>query len=155
MDDTLIFYSLILLIGLILFFGIPFLIFFILKKLRKPKTGKIIGISVFVVFISTTIYISFEDYFFFKNSARKELKQVNLVLNDDFKIIKNESGGFTDYYHIFELKISDNDLERLIENQMNDTETITIIHQDIEKNSWKEVRINRKDNILIYEYTIN
>ena len=126
-----------------------------MKKLRKPKTGKIIGISVFVVFISTTIYISFEDYFFFKNSARKELKQVNLVLNDDFKIIKNESGGFTDYYHIFELKISDNDLERLIENQMNDTETITIIHQDIEKNSWKEVRINRKDNILIYEYTIN
>lgn len=30
---------------------------------------------------------------------------MNLVLNDDFEILKNESGGFADYYQVFELKI--------------------------------------------------
>ena len=35
-------------------------------------------------------------------------------MKDEFKIKNNQSGGLRDYYHIFELEISENDKERLI-----------------------------------------
>jgi len=155
MDDFLIFWGLVLLIGLILFLGIPFLTFFVLKKLGKPKIGKIIGLGILAVFVFFTTYVIFEDYFFFKSSARKELKQMDLVLNDDFEILKNESGGFTDYYQIFELKISEKDMNRLTENKKSETNPITIARKDIESNVWKIIKVDTENHILIYEYIIN
>ncbi len=155
MDDFLIFWGIVLLIGIILFFGIPFLIFYVFKKLGKPKVGKIIGAGIFTIFLSFSIYVFFEDFFFFKNSARSELQEMDLVLNDDFEILKNESGGFTDYYHIFELKISQNDLNRLTKNKDLKINQITIVRKEIDDNSWKEIKVDTENKILIYEYIIN
>lgn len=120
-----------------------------------PKTGKVIGIGVFTIFTCFSTYIIFEDHFFFKNSARKELKEMNLVLNDDFEILKNESGGFTDYYHIFELKISQNDLNRLIENKNLKNNTIIVAWKEIGTNTWKKVKVDTENRILTYEHIIN
>ena len=155
MDDFLIFWGIILLIGLILFFGIPYLTYFIFKKFGKRKIGKIVGIVIFTVFVLFTTYVAYEDYFFFKSSARKELKEMDLVLNDDFEILKNESGGFTDYYHIFELKISEKDATKLLGNKYLNSKEVTIKHTDLESNIWKEVRIDTEKYILTYEYIIN
>lgn len=155
MDDSLIFWGLILLIGVILFFGIPFFVFYVLKKTGKPKIGKILGIGIFILFISFFTYVIFEDYFFFKSSARKELKELNIVLNEDFEILNNESGGFTDYYHIFKLKISKSDVYKLTENKDVKNNPITIVKIYIESNIWKEIKINTENKILTYEYIIN
>ncbi|WP_336127780.1 hypothetical protein [Mesoflavibacter sp. CH_XMU1422-2] len=155
MDDFLLFWGIILLIGVILFFGIPYLVFYTLKKLGKPKVGKIIGSGILLVFIFFTTYVLFEDYFFFKSSATNELKQMNLVLNDDFEIIKNESGGFTDYYQVFELKISEQDAIRLTKNKNAKSELITVSQKVIENNIWKQVKIDTENKVLIYEYFVN
>lgn len=57
----------------------------------------------------------FEDQFFFKSDAIEKLKEHNVELKDDFKILSNESGGFMDYFHQFRLTISPADKERLID----------------------------------------
>lgn len=155
MDDFLLFWGIILLVGVIIFFGIPYVIFYILKKIGKPKVGKIIGTGILLVFIFFTTYVFFEDYFFFKSSATYELKQMNLVLNDDFEIIKNESGGFTDYYQVFELKISEQDVNRLTKNKYSKSELITVSKKVIESNILKQVKIDTAKRVLIYEYFVN
>lgn len=155
MKDFLLFWGLILLLGIILLYGVPYLIFIVLKKLGKPKIGKIIGIVISTFFTFFTIYVVFEDYFFFKSSAHYELNQIDLVLNDDFEIIKNESGRFSDFYHIFELKISEQDVNRLTKNTKSKTKLITIYKKSIKDNIWKEVKIDKKKKLLIYEYIIN
>jgi hypothetical protein len=155
MDNFSFFWGITLLIGLILFFGIPYLTYFTFKTLGKPRLGKVIGLVILTVFLLFTIYVTFEDYFFFKYSARKELKELDLILNDNFEIIKNESGGFKDYYHIFELKISHKDVERLIESKDLTTKVVTIRLKNFENNVWKEVKIDIEKDILTYEYIIN
>lgn len=155
MDDFLIFWGILLLIGLILFFGIPYFTYYVIKKIGKPRIGKILGIGIFVLFISFATYVIFEDYFFFKSSARKELKKMDLILNDDFEILKNESGGFTDYYHIFELKLSQNDIKRLTEDKNSENNPVTIAKKNIEINIWKTIKIDVEKQILIYEYVVN
>ncbi|MGV0979937.1 hypothetical protein [Empedobacter falsenii] len=43
------------------------------------------------------------------------VEDLDFKLNDDFKLIKNESfSGIDDYYHTFTFEISDNDKNRLI-----------------------------------------
>jgi hypothetical protein len=37
----------------------------------------------------------------------------NIELKDDFKILKNESGGFMDYAHTLKIQISDSDKSRI------------------------------------------
>lgn len=34
---------------------------------------------------------------------------LNIELKDDFRILRNEAGGFRDYYETFTLKLPDND----------------------------------------------
>jgi hypothetical protein len=150
--DFLIFWGLILLLVLILFFGIPYLTYFIFKKLGKRKLGKTLGLGIFSLFVLLSIYVIFEDDFFFKSSARKELKELDLILKDDFQILKNESGGFNDYYHIFELKISDKDEKRLVENENLNSKVLIIRHKFLESHGWIEVKIDTQKNILTYEY---
>lgn len=150
--DILTFWGLFLLLVLTLFFGIPYLTYFIFKKLGKQKLGKILGLATLSVFVLLTIYAIFEDDFFFKSSARKELKKLDLVLKDDFQILKNESGGFNDYYHIFELKISDKDEKRLVGNENLNSKVLSIRHKFLESDGWIEVKIDTEKNILTYQY---
>jgi hypothetical protein len=50
---------------------------------------------------------------FNKKDAKKILLFHGIELKDDFKILKNESGGFRDFYETFTLKISDNDFNNI------------------------------------------
>jgi len=155
MDSFLLFWLILAILFILLFFGIPYLLFYIFKRFGRKKLGKIIGLSVFLIFSFFTTYVVFEDYFFFNYSATKELELVEVILTDDFTILKNESGGFTDYYHIFELEISENDVRRLIGNRVSESEDIVIKQIDLDINVFKIVSINPNKRILTFEYIIN
>jgi hypothetical protein len=78
------------------------------------KAGKIISGIVVLGVVYLIITILFNDYLFFEKDARKLLSEQNVELKDDFEIIKNESIGTIDYYHRFELLISESDKKRLL-----------------------------------------
>lgn len=139
-------------IGLLLILGISFIVFFLFKRFGKEKLGRVIGIGLFIVSVLVTVYVVFEDAFFFKSTARKELQEMNIVLIDDFEIIDNETGGFTDYFHIFKLKISDKDKERLIQVKNANDEIVIVKYIDFGYYTYKAVKVDTKENILIYEY---
>ena len=153
--NIVVFWGILILVFLGLAIGIPYLIYFVIKAIGFRKTGIIIGVSTFLFFCSSTVYIFYEDYFFFNYSAKKELKDLDIYLRDDFEILENESGGFTDYYHIFKLKISENDMKRLISQETITNDLVVIKHIDIDLNSYKEVQVNTNSNTLVFEYVIN
>ena len=101
--------------------GIPIillglLLYFIPKKLGKPKLGKYLVSNFGILILALSTYIIFEDYFFFKSDAEKFLSEQNFQLKNDFKIKKNESfSAIGDYYHTFTLDISENDRNRIIQ----------------------------------------
>ncbi|WP_156875573.1 hypothetical protein [Lacinutrix venerupis] len=78
------------------------------------KAGKIIsGILIIgTIILSVSIYI--DDYLFFKSDAIEHLSEQNIELKDDFEILENKSVGTVDYYHRFELSISESDKKRLV-----------------------------------------
>jgi len=53
------------------------------------------------------------DWTFNKRDAQEILTYHGFKLNDNFKIIRNESGGFRDYYHSFTIEISDSDYQTI------------------------------------------
>jgi hypothetical protein len=57
----------------------------------------------------------FDDLLFSKSDARQLLSEHHITLNDDFKIISNQSGGLRDYTHQFELSISEKDKQSFID----------------------------------------
>jgi len=80
---------------------------------------------------------------------------MELTLMDDFTILKNESGGMRDYYHEFQLKISDQDVTRLLKNNGSSLDVVTVSRKQIDSNVWKEVRINVRTSVLTDEYIVN
>lgn len=133
--------------------GIILLLNYILKKAFNPKVGKLISFFlIFLYFFIFPLYLYFEDNFFTRNDAFKELYKNGIYLkNNDFEIIKNKSGGFTDYYHSFEVKLSDENYKHILRNLNESDEILTLI--DIEKNySYTIIKINTKTKILSYEY---
>ena len=107
---TIIFFIILFLITcLIIFLG-----YWIPKKMGFKKAGKIISGILVLGAVYLTISILFDDYLFFKGDARKLLSEQEIELKDDFEIIKNESTGTVDYYHRFELLISESDKKRLV-----------------------------------------
>jgi len=165
MDNLVILKGVILIIGgLILFFGISYFIYYIFNRFGKQKNGKIAGFVTFAFLILFTTCVNvisgfpsffFKEYFFFKSSAVKELKQMDLVLYDDFKVLKNEIGGFTSYIHTFELKISKKDLQRLVGDKELNANKVMIEFEEINSNGWKKVIVDVEKNILTYEYIMD
>jgi hypothetical protein len=85
-------------------------------KSGQKKTGIILSSIVSLVFLFFAVNIFFEDELFSKNNARDLLNEQNVVLNDNFEILKNESmSAIGDYYHTFSLKISEKDKMRIID----------------------------------------
>jgi len=99
---------------LVVFVGIPIglglLLYFITKKLGYSKTAKYLTIIYGLIVLTIGIYILFEDHFFTKNNAKELIEEQNLILIDDFELVKNESmSAIGDYYHTFTLNISEHD----------------------------------------------
>lgn len=105
-------------IGLILISlttGIIFLIYWILKRIGYPKTGKYISIILTLLIFILTALTVFEDDLFSKSDAQKLLIELNINIADDFEIDENKSMFSPgDYYHTFTLSITSKDKEKII-----------------------------------------
>ncbi len=110
------------LIIFLLFFCVPclfiYFLYWILKKSGRKKTGIITSIVLILPFLLFTSYIIFDDLFLSKSETREILKGHQIVLNDDFEVTFNQSGGFRDYTHKFELSISEKDKRTFIEGRI-------------------------------------
>lgn len=115
MDSFVIFLGLSILLFISIIVGLIFLAYWLPKRLGKRKLGLwlsgILTVGLLILIMATV----FEDQFFFKSDAKEKLKEHNVELVDDFKIVSNESGGFMDYFHQFKLTISLTDKQRLID----------------------------------------
>ena len=97
----------------ILVFQIIFLTYWTFRIFKRPKTGKYVSSVLTLGFIILCMSPWISDWTFSKNDARKLLAKHNIELKDDFKILKNESGGFMDYAHTLKIQISDSDKLRI------------------------------------------
>ena len=95
--------------------GIVFFLYWVLKKLGYPKLGKALAKLLGLSFTILTLYIVFEDQLFSKNDATELLTEQDIHLLDKFEIIDNKSMSAPgDYYHSFNLKITDKDKKLII-----------------------------------------
>jgi hypothetical protein len=100
-------------------FQIIFLSYWIFNYYGKNKIGKIIsGILTFSM-ILLTLSPWINDWMFNSKDAQRLLAIQKLYLKENFEIIDNESGGFTDYAQTFTLKISEQDRSRIADSIRN------------------------------------
>lgn len=98
---------------LILLISAP-IIYFVLKENAKPKRG-ILFASLIVLFVALIIFMNnLDEVSYSKSDVKEDLKLANLVLKDDFEIIKNEVVGMPERSQKTELKISERDKIRVV-----------------------------------------
>lgn len=94
-------------------FQIIFISYWLFSAFNKKKTGLIIATILIIGFLLLIMQPWISDWTFSKKDAVKILSFHNIELKDNFKILKNEAGGFRDYYETFTLKLSDNDFNSI------------------------------------------
>ncbi|WP_152270725.1 hypothetical protein [Agriterribacter humi] len=98
----------------ILFFAVIFISYWTLINLGFKKAGKVIAVTLTILASIPILAFVLEDYLFFKSDAKSLLKDNEIVLVDKFSIKANEVSGMRDMYHKFELQITENDKNRLV-----------------------------------------
>jgi len=93
----------------IIMFQIIFISYWTFNAFKRKKTGQIIASILSIGFLLLIMQPWISDWTFSKKDATKILGFHNIELKDDFKILKNEAGGFRDYCETFTLKLSDTD----------------------------------------------
>ncbi|MCS4228928.1 hypothetical protein M2408_005068 [Sphingobacterium sp. BIGb0165] len=124
-----------------------------MKKSNRKKTGIIASIVLVLSFLLFTSYIIFDDLLLSKSEAREILKEHQIVLNDDFEVTFNQSGGFRDYTHKFELSISEKDKRTFIEGRIWDDkpdERIQVHSQLVDRYEGDTLRANYTNGKYIY-----
>ena len=99
----------------IVIFQLIFIVYWTFRLFSRKKAGLIITGFLTVGFLLILLQPWISDRRFSKKDARKTLLFHGIELKDDFKILKNESGGFRDFYETFTLKISDDDFNNISE----------------------------------------
>ncbi len=94
-------------------FQFVFLIYWTLRSFKWPKTATLFTLVLTTILLLFAMQPWISDWIFSKNDVKKILHWHNIELKDDFKILKNESGGFRDYAHSFKLEISQSDYDRI------------------------------------------
>ena len=115
MDSFVIILGLSFLLFISIIVALIYLAYWLPKRLGKRKLGFWLSGILTVGLLTLIMVMVFEDQFFFKSDAKEKLKEHNIELIDDFKIVSNESGGIMDYFHQFRLTISPVDRERVID----------------------------------------
>ncbi len=100
---------------LILMFQLVFICYWCFRLYNKKKVGLIVALTLTTVFTFIVLQPWISDWTFNKKDVREILSFHNIDLKDDFKILKNEAGGFRDFYETFTLKLSDEDFKRITE----------------------------------------
>lgn len=89
--------------------------YYILRKNGHKKAAVIVSLFLVLIVLLPTMGFLFESELYFKSDARKDLKRVGVVLEDDFEIISNTIEGYPDYFQTTYLKISEIDKAKIIE----------------------------------------
>ena len=121
------------------------------KRLGKRKLGLWLSRILTVGLLTLIIATVYEDHFFFKSDAKEKLKEHNVELLDNFKIVSNESGGFMDYFHQFSLIISPVDRERIID-QIKSADNYQYEVQDMFDFRSGKIRYSDKDTSFTANY---
>ncbi|MBL1411075.1 hypothetical protein [Sphingobacterium faecale] len=98
---------------IVLMFQFIFISYWSFKLFNRKKVGLFVALALTGTFGALILSPWISDWLFNKNDARKILSTHGIDLKDDFILLKNEAGGFRDYYEIFTLKLSDNDFDRI------------------------------------------
>jgi hypothetical protein len=151
MDSFLIFWGLLILLFISIIVGLIYLAYWLPKRLGKRKLGLWFSGILTAGLLTLIIATVFEDQFFFKSDAKEKLKEHNMELFDNFKIVSNESGGFMDYFHQFRLTISPADKERLID-QIKSADNYQDEIQDMFDLRSGKIRHNDKDTSFTANY---
>jgi hypothetical protein len=127
---------------LVLFFVLVFQLIFIIYWVLRYYNHKKIALFFVSFSIICMLVIIFQpwisDLLFNKNDVRSILKFHQFELKDDFKIIKNETEDFPDYYEMFTIKISNKDFAS--------------ISKKIEFFNSKKDTFTKVENAFYYEY---
>lgn len=113
MDPFVLFYLLAFLLTAVLIGGMIYLAYWVPKRFGKRKLGVYLAVLVTLTFMVPIFSFVFEDYLFWKSDVQSYLQEHGIYLEDDFDIQSNRISGIRDYYHRFELKISENDKTRI------------------------------------------
>jgi hypothetical protein len=151
MDSFVIFWGLSILLFISIIVGLIYLAYWLPKRLGKRKLGLWLSGILTVGLLTLIMATVFEDQFFFKADAIEKLKEHNVELLDDFKILSNESGGFMDYFHQFRLTISHADKERLID-QIKSADNYEDEVQDMFDLRSGKIRYSEKDTSFTANY---
>lgn len=109
------------LIFLLLLLILAPIIYYILKRNEKPKLGIFLA-SFIVLLVALIIFTNnIDEVSYSKSDAKKDFKLANLILNDDFEIIKNEVVGMPERFQKTALKISERDKIRIMNEIKNGT----------------------------------
>lgn len=111
---------LIALLFLVFFLIVILITFIILYRKGNKKTAFIISTILLLVFLSLVFMNSIDAFTYSKNDAQKDLKFLNIKLNDDFKIVENKIDGFPEYFQNTKLKISKSDKNKILNQIMSD-----------------------------------
>ena len=98
---------------IILIFQTIFLSFWIFQSRGRRKIGVIVSSFITFSFLLLVMQPWISDLTFNSNDAKEIMQYHGFELTDDIDLIKNESGGFRDYYHTFTIKISQADHNRI------------------------------------------
>jgi len=101
---------------LILGTQIIFIVYWAFRLFGRKKVGTIVTLVIAGLFLLIAMQPWISDWMFNKKDAKEILSYHGFELKNDFKILKNESGGFRDYYHSFTLEISDSDYRDIAKN---------------------------------------
>lgn len=149
--------------GMILIYGLLILliltiiavsIIFIFKRKHKTKIGLLISLPIFIIIIYCLFINNFDELLISKSDVRSDLKNANIILNEDFEILENSVVGFPERFQKTKLRISENDFARIISEIKNAS--------DFKKSneSWllHQASINNespKNKVVIANYTLN
>src|SRR5690606_20032123 len=100
----------------ILAFQIIFISYWTFRLFGRRNLGTITTIILTTGFLLFAMQPWINDWKFNKEDAQKMLSWHNIEFQDDFEILKNNSGGFSDYAHSFTLKISESDYLKIADN---------------------------------------
>lgn len=98
---------------LIIAFQIIFLTYWTFRNSGKQKIGVFLAVALIIMLIITILQPWVVDWTFSEEEAKEMLSWHGIELKDDFKIVENESGGFTDYVQTFTLELSKSDFNRV------------------------------------------
>ena len=94
-------------------FSLVFILYWVFRMFSLPKTGIVLSSALFLLFAYIGADPWIQDWRFGKSDAIAVLEKHGFEISGEAELLSNESGGFRDYYHTFELQLSGEDYEEI------------------------------------------